>query len=162
MVQLNPKRPMSQSRVAAGVARVRIATWASISASLSGCVLGGGPCIHTYEDPVLVIREVRGPQGILLSPVTISGLAFAGRLVEDLAQYATPPGFNVQVVPEGLRCVVACGLGVSEGIYDLTVVALGYAPKVVRVDARYRNFDGGCPSSNSGSTEVAVVLQPAP
>jgi hypothetical protein len=130
--------------------------------SAAGCPLfDSGPCYHTYEDPVLVVREVRGLGGVRLPVVIIDHLAFNGRPT-DLAFHARDMGFNVAIVPEGLQCTLPCGLATIEGLWTLGFVAPGYQPKEVQVNARYKNFDGGCPSSNSGPTEIAVQLDVIP
>lgn len=46
----------------------------------AGCGLYSGPCGHTFEDPVLVVREVRALQGAALPTVTIDRVRFNGRL----------------------------------------------------------------------------------
>lgn len=60
-----------------------------------------------------------------------------------------------------LRCDIPCGFGVLEGQYEFTVKAPGYLDHRVTTMASYRRFEGGCPSRNSGSTEITLSLVPA-
>ena len=72
------------------------------------------------------------------------------------------PAFGISLVNGELRCDTPCGFGVVEGPYEFTVKAPGYLDKRVTTMASYSRFDGGCPSSNSGSTEITVSLAPTP
>ena len=128
-------------------------------ALLGGCRVLGGPCHHTFHDPVLVVTGVRDPNGNPVSRITISDLAFLGRPVTDFRVLLLLPSFNVRQVGNDIECSVECGFGVEEGEYRFTATAATGAT-TVRVQARYRDFDGGCPSSNSGSTRITVQLSP--
>ena len=124
---------------------------------LSSCDLFlAGACDHEYRDPVLALALRSGGPGT----ISLSGFSIDGRAVSALDQLAVPPAFHVRVVDDALICEVPCGFGVEEGRYTFTAGASGFAPTPVDVEARYDDFDSGCPSSNSGSTQIAVLLRP--
>jgi len=120
-----------------------------------------GACEHIYEAPVLKIAQVIGSNSTSLASVTISDVVVDGQVVQDLSRLTVAPSFGVSIVNGEVRCQVACGFGVLEGTYEFTVKAAGYQDKRVSAAARYSVFEGGCPSRNSGSTEVSLSLDPA-
>ena len=130
-----------------------------VSAVLSvGCAEpGAGPCVHTYRDPVLAITSVVDSESggriasILVTNVTISGRSEPVGALLDVA-------FGASTRSDTLVCGVPCGFGTSEGQYTFKAAAPGYTARQVSVNARFARFDGGCPSSNAGSTEVSVSL----
>jgi len=119
-----------------------------------------GACDHTYEDPVLTIVRVEGSNAVSLTSVTISDVVVAFRPVGDLSSLTAPPAFGLSLVNGELRCDIPCGVGVVEGRYEFTVKAPGYRDQRVTAMASYPRFEGGCPSRNSGSTEISVLLEP--
>jgi hypothetical protein len=125
---------------------------------LEGCD-SVGACVHTFEDPVLSIVRVEG-SSVLLNSVTISDVVIALQPVGNLGSLTTPPALGISIVNGELRCDVPCGFGVAEGQYEFTVKAPGYLDQRVTTMASYSRFDGGCPSSNSGRTELTVSLAP--
>lgn len=122
-----------------------------------GCEPGGGPCIHTYRDPVLAITAARdSASGARIASILVTDVAFGGRSqpVGSLLGLA----FGASTRSDTLVCGIPCGFGTSEGQYTFSATAPGYAVAQVSVNARFARFDGGCPSSNSGSTEISVSL----
>ena len=121
-----------------------------------------GACYHIFKDPVLAITGVTGANSTLLASVTISEVTFGGQAVIDLPALIAAPAYGVDLISNTvLRCQIRCGFGMGEGSYAFTVTAPGYHEKRVSVTARYANFDGGCPSENSGSAQVTVSLEAA-
>ena len=120
----------------------------------------GGPCIHTLEDPLLVVSSARDIE----TGVAIDSLNIVRIRIDDVAitdpdyLIAGTPSFNVMPIDAGIRCRVACGFAGSEGRYDFDVEAEGYQSRTMTVEARYETFRGGCPSSNSGSVVLSVFL----
>jgi len=126
--------------------------------ALEGCD-SLGACDHAFEDPVLTIVRVEG-SSVLLNSVTIADVAIALQPVGNLGSLTTPPALGISLVNGELRCDVPCGFGVQEGRYEFTVKAPGYLDHRVTAMARYSRFEGGCPSRNSGSTEITLTLTP--
>jgi hypothetical protein len=127
---------------------------------LEGCDAVGA-CLHTFEDPVLAIVRVEGTN-VLLTSVTISDVVIASQPVGNPGNLTAPPALGISLLNGALRCDVPCGFGVAEGQYEFTVKAPGYLDQRVTTMASYSRFDGGCPSSNSRSTEITVSLAPTP
>ena len=123
-----------------------------------GCAEGGaGPCVHTYRDPVLAITAaVDSGTGVRITPVFVTGVTIDGQSqpVGSLLAVA----FGASARGDTVVCGLPCGFGTSEGQYSFTATAPGYAIRRVSVNARFARFDGGCPSSNEGSTEISVSL----
>lgn len=140
----------------------------SALALLAGCGGGGadqappgdaGPCVHQSIDPVLAITAATSTGGtpipaLRLTAITVDGRPLPLGLLDASAR-------NVVVSDGGIDCTVACGFGTQEGTYRFIASAPGHQPTAVQVDARYAVFQGGCPSSSSGSTPVVVTLPPA-
>ena len=125
---------------------------------LQGCDAVGA-CLHTFEDPVLTIVRVEG-SSVLLNSVTISDVVIALQPVGNLGSLTVTPAQGISLGNGELRCDIPCGFGVLEGRYEFTVKAPGYLDQRVTTMASYSRFDGGCPSSNSGSTELTLSLAP--
>lgn len=125
---------------------------------LEGCDAVGA-CLHSFEDPVLTIVRVEG-SSVLLNSVTISDVIVGLQPVGNLGGLTTPPALGISLVNGELRCDVPCGFGVQEGRYEFAVKAPGYLDHRVTAMASYSRFEGGCPSRNSGSTEITLSLTP--
>lgn len=125
------------------------------AATMGGCRSVGGPCYHTYHDPVLRL-EVQGT----LQPATlaVTDLTIDGRLVGSLEGLVTDPAFRARAVTDTIYCDVPCGFSTLEGQYAFVASAPGYRPEPLSIAVNYRNFDGGCPSANSGSTVVRLTF----
>ncbi len=122
----------------------------------------GGPCIHTFEDPLLVVWSAQDIEtGAAIDSLDIVRIRINGMAITDPDYLiAGIPSFNVMPIDAGIRCRVKCGFAGSEGQYDFDVEAEGYQSRTMTVDARYATFRGGCPSSNSGSVLLSVFLNP--
>jgi hypothetical protein len=135
------------------------------AAALAGCdnPLGAGPCVHTYDDPVLEIDAARSTADAAIDAVILSELALDGRAVTPAELLGAAPDSGVEALDDGrIRCDVPCGFGYAEGSYAFTAAAEGYQPGALTVEARYDDFSGGCPSSSAGGTTVSVELSPEP
>lgn len=118
-----------------------------------------GPCTHTYEDPVIGIREVRGLGGEAIPELKVWSVDLEGARVA-ISSLLQPPAFRVSALGDTLLCEAECGFGTAEGVYQFTVQAVGYERYVIEVDAAYATFDGGCPSSNADGARLDVLLYP--
>lgn len=127
-----------------------------------GCQeFGGGPCIHTYRDPVLAITAATdAAAGASIAPLFITGVTVGGQA--QPVGYLLATAFGTRAQGDTIVCGVPCGFGTSEGRYGFTASATGYAPRPITVDARFARFEGGCPSFNEGSTETSVSLPRTP
>jgi hypothetical protein len=126
---------------------------------LASCLSAGGPCVHEYHDPALVIETVGNPRPPV---VNLHGILIDGRDPGGLAPLLSGPSFGATAVGDTIRCVGRCGFGTTEGRFSFTATAAGFRPQQVEVNVRYRDLDGGCPSSNAGSTEYRLGLSPGP
>ena len=119
-----------------------------------------GPCEHVFKDPVLVVQlDVVGP----LRPgiVALTDFRLNERSQPSPAYWTGAPAYRAQIQGDTLFCQATCGFSFDEGRYQFNASATGFDPRPVAVDARYQDFDGGCPSSNRGSTRITVTLTPA-
>lgn len=135
-----------------------LAPLAAAAIVLEGCD-SVGACDHTFEDPVLTIVRVEG-SSMLLNSVTISDVVLGLQPVGNLGSLTTPPALGVSLVNGELRCDVPCGFGIQEGRYEFTVKASGFLDHRVTAMASYSQVEGGCPSRNSGSTDLTLTLTP--
>ena len=127
---------------------------------LVGCKADGtvGPCIHTYEDPVLHIQSVTNTQtGQSVQALNIVQVLFNGQK-QDL-HVLTAVSFNVVVMDSTLLCGLPCGFGTEPGVYTLTATARGCRDTTVSLAASYAAFKGGCPSSNSGGSQYSFRME---
>ncbi len=119
-----------------------------------------GPCVHTYEDPILHIVSLTNAQ----SSQTITQFRILevtkGGYPQDPFLLKASASYNVVIEDTALVCNLPCGFGVEAGTYTLHLSAAGYRDTVVSCTAAYAVFHGGCPSSNSGGTEVGFAMQP--
>lgn len=119
-----------------------------------------GPCVHIYEDPILVIESVSNSR----SPDTLSQVRIYDITVDsarqDLTSLADDPSQNVSVQDSTILCTIPCGFGKKDGTYRFNARAEGYQDTTLAFeDVNYEIFNGGCPSSNSGSTEVSFEMK---
>jgi hypothetical protein len=96
--------------------------------------------------------------GTPLADVFIESITINGRDLSDLSSLVNHPAVNLSLDGARLRCRLPCGLGTEEGTWQMTVSAPGLQAKQFVIPVSYADFDGGCPSSNSGSTEVTLTL----
>jgi hypothetical protein len=117
-----------------------------------------GPCVHTYEDPVIHIDSVTNAQnGSLISTFQILEIIKDG--YREQPAYMKIVSNNVAVYDTMLVCSLPCSFGTDEGKYSLKVSAVGYRDTTVSVNAKYAVFKSGCPSSNSGGTRFSFKMQ---
>lgn len=116
-----------------------------------------GPCVHTYRDPVLAITSATDAvTGAAIPSLLITGVSVGGQTQPVGLLLST--SYNARAQGDAIACDVGCGFGTTEGSYVFTASAPGYAPQRLTVAAQYGRFQGGCPSSNEGSTAVVVTL----
>lgn len=128
------------------------AAWVSAS---TGCI--GGPCVHTYEEDVVFLEDVRDAlMDAPFSEVVVTEVRYAGNPLSSLSgEGLTPLGGG------SYRCRLPCSFGTSfEGRYEIDLSADGYEATTLVGDARYAEFQGGCPSSNDGGTRLVGTLTP--
>ncbi len=118
-----------------------------------------GPCEHRYLDPLIVIDPV--------TEMTTGRQIMAFKIVDvtiddneiDLHQLLHDSASNCVLYDSVLYCNTPTGFGTQEGNYQLTIQASGFQDTTISFSAAYQTFDGGCPSSSSGSTPVSLQLK---
>lgn len=126
----------------------------------AGCKSNGsvGPCVHTYEDPVLHIQSVTNTRtGQSVQALNIIQV-FRNDQKENIQSLLTV-SYNVSTMDSTLLCGLPCGFGTEAGTYKLTIAARGCKDTTISFDAKYAVFKGGCPSSNAGGTRVSFQMQ---
>ena len=125
-----------------------------------------GPCVHTYEDPVLHIKSVKNRNtGTDISKIQIHSLKKDGSPINidstsSVYLIQASNGYNVTIRDSTLVCSIPCGFGFDEGSYQFVVATDGYRDTIISVNAKYAVSKGGCPSSNSGGSQINIQLQP--
>ena len=119
-----------------------------------------GPCVDTYEEPVLIIEDVVDEaSNDSIDEVEIWNIQHDG----STAQYSDQAELGMSEHPEDSErqiCTPICGFGAAAGHWSFTVDADGYATKEASFDAEYEEFHGGCPSVYDGGTRVELSLTP--
>lgn len=119
-----------------------------------------GPCVHTYEDPIIHIDRVTD----IVTGSSIRAFQITSALIDtfnvDLALLKTSAFYNVVLFDSALICNTPCGFGTNAGTYTLTITAPNYRDTTIVIQAKYAVFNGGCPSSNSGGTVFNFQLSP--
>ena len=119
-----------------------------------------GPCVHTYEDPIIHIDRVTD----IVTGSSIRAFQITSALIDtfdvDLALLKTSAFYNVVLFDSVLICNTPCGFGTSGGTYTLSISAPNYKDTTIVIQAKYAVFNGGCPSSNSGGTVFNFQLSP--
>ena len=120
-----------------------------------------GPCVHNYEDPILTIKSIEDAEsGEQIPRITINEV-FIDSVRKDVSSLVRESSQNVTLQDSSILCDVPCGFGTETGRYEFTVHASGYEDTTMtKENIRYENFDGGCPSSNSGSTIISFTMEP--
>ncbi len=67
---------------------------------------------------------------------------------------------NVEIRDDTIVCEISCAFGTDQGLWQLTASAPGYRPEARAFQVSYREFDGGCPSFDRGSTMLNLILHP--
>ena len=140
--------------------QLQTALTAALGGALVGCdAIGAGPCEHTFRDPLVTVQSAKDsatgapiPQ-LLLHSFTVRAIPQVAR---DIA--VVPPTSRVALRGDTLVCAVVCGFGTLEGPWSFTATASGYLPRTVQATGTYPRFDGGCPSSNSGTVSLNIRL----
>lgn len=125
-----------------------------------------GPCVHRYKDPILLVASVTDANsGDQISQVHISDIYIdsnqvePSKLVRD-STYWDHSSQHVSVEDSIIICNPPCGFGTQEGNYRFTASAANHQDTTIRKEnVEYANFNGGCPSSNSGSTTLSFKMK---
>ena len=117
-----------------------------------------GPCEHRYLDPIIEITKVTDAKtGQSISAFKITHVEIEGNQT-DLHHLLHGESFNSLLYDSTVYCSIPCGFGAQEGEYQLMVSALGYQDTTIIFNATYKKFEGGCPSSSSGSTIISFEM----
>jgi hypothetical protein len=126
-----------------------------IDMTSSGCA---GPCRHSFRDSVVhVVGVIDSLSGAPIDSVFITRVTVDSALV-DLQTLTWGPGRGFAFDGDTIRCAVPVWLGTRQGLWELQLLARGYATQTVTFEARYRVFHGGCPSYNDDGTNVVLRL----
>ncbi len=119
-----------------------------------------GPCVHTFEEPVLTIKSVSSTvTGNAISSVEIFEIkidslsGYPASLIDEISN-------NISVKDSILICTIPCGFGIMEGLYEISISANGYRDLTLSTLAKYDELNGGCPSSSSGGQSISFSLSP--
>jgi|AntRauTorcE11897_2_1112592.scaffolds.fasta_scaffold40294_2 hypothetical protein len=119
-----------------------------------------GPCVHTYEEPVLTIQSVSSAEtGNKISTLEIFNVKIdnvsgnPASLIDEVSE-------NISVEDSILICTIPCGFGTMEGTYEFAVKADGFKDSIIYKSAQYNKLEGGCPSSSSDGTKISFSLIP--
>ena len=119
-----------------------------------------GPCVHSYEDPVIHIQSIKNAKsGLEITEFVIKEITIDS-IGTNLRILTLSPSYSTVYLDSSLFCTIPCGFGVQEGVYKFKISAPNYIDTIVTINAKYSMFKGGCPSSNSGGTKVGYLLQP--
>jgi len=117
-----------------------------------------GPCEHRYLDPIIEITRVSNAKtGQPISAFKITSVEIEGNQI-DLHQLIHGESYNSVLYDSTVYCSIPCGFGTQDGKYKLLVSAVGYQDTVIIFTADYKKFEGGCPSSSSGSTTISFEM----
>jgi hypothetical protein len=118
-----------------------------------------GPCEHNILDPLIEIEDVFDESsGQAIQEFKITAAILDSNHIQ-LQTLLNEVSFNTVFYDSVLYCNTPCGFAAEEGKYQLTLSASGYNDTTVVIDARFGKFDGGCPSTNSGSTTVTCKMR---
>lgn len=118
-----------------------------------------GPCVHNYEDPILAISSIEDAESREQIPRITIDKVFIDSVRTDVSSLVRESSQNVTIQDSSILCDVPCGFGTVAGRYQFSAHASGYEDTTVtKENVRYENFDGGCPSSNSGSTTMSFSI----
>lgn len=120
-----------------------------------------GPCVHFYEDPILLIESISDAEsGNQIPQVNIYDI-YIDSVKQDLSSLVSDSSQNVSVEDSVISCQTPCGFGTQDGSYRFSVDANNYQTKTLSIEqVEYENFEGGCPSRNYGSTTMQFELRP--
>lgn len=119
-----------------------------------------GPCVHTYNEPVLNIdRVVDSQTGAPIQKVKISSLT-VDNVEQNPAWVIAGVAKNITIQDSSLFGQPPFGFGTNDGIYQFFIQATGYRDTLVCQLANYQTFKGGCPSFNDDGTHITVKMRP--
>jgi hypothetical protein len=117
-----------------------------------------GPCEHSYLDPIIEITRVSNAKtGQPISAFKITSVEIEGNQI-DLHHLIHGESYNSVLYDSTVYCSIPCGFGTQDGEYKLLVSAVGYQDTAIIFNADYKKFEGGCPSSSSGSTTISFEM----
>ena len=117
-----------------------------------------GPCVHTYNEPILNITSIRDtvnfnhPRFIILRELKINGS-------KQFGAYPLTASYSIVTNDSIFYCNIPFGFGVEEGKYEFIIEAEGFQPKQITIEnVSYSVFEGGCPSYNDGGKRVELII----
>lgn len=134
------------------------------AALLAGCrTATGGACDIVYLDPLVSVVEVK--DAVTQSPlasVRLHSLYWNGNFIGD-ARFFTevgPVAHGVTSLGGEILCQVACGFGVGDGLFTMTVHRDGYRDTTLSINASYSKTERTCPIRVSEGVTLRLVLAP--
>jgi hypothetical protein len=118
---------------------------------------GFGPCIHTYEEPILHITAIRDTVNNVNIRFVLRELKINNSM--QYGAYHMIPSYSMVSDDSIFYCNVPFGFGVENGKYQFIIEAEGYQPKHFTIESvDYSVFKGGCPSYNDGGKRITLYL----
>jgi hypothetical protein len=137
---------------------LKIVITVSIIFCLLSCDNGVGPCVHTYNEPILNITSLRDtvnynhPRFVILRELKINGS-------KEYGAYPLTKSYGIVENDSIFYCNIPFGFGVEEGKYEFIIEAEGFPPKQITIEnVHYSVFEGGCPSYNDGGKRVELII----
>ena len=119
---------------------------------------GIGPCIHTYNEPILHLESIQDSLSNNISFVKLYDLRINGSL--QTGESPIINSYSIVADDSIFYCNIPFGFGVEEGKYEFTIEAEGYKPKNFTIEnVTYSIFEGGCPSFNDGGKRIDLSLE---
>ena len=117
-----------------------------------------GPCVHTYNEPILHITSVRDSLHNKVIPfVTLKNLKINGLIQNTYSMLSE--SYLIAADDSIYYCNVPFGLGIQEGTYEFVLEADGYSPKLIKIEnVNYSVSQGGCPSYSDGGTRIELFI----
>lgn len=142
---------------------LRISSVVSLALLLAACDrYTVGTCNVVTEGSLITIARVQNALNDADVPaVTIGSVVFDGGVpFPGSGLLAWPNHHGVTVVGDSLRCEVACGFGMLEGTYSMSIHAAGYRDTTLTFNATYSSRHGGCPLTLSDGKRLELRLLP--
>lgn len=119
-----------------------------------------GPCVHTYNEPVLNIDRIMDSQtGAPIQKVKIGSLT-VDNVEQNPAWVSAGVAKNITIQDRSLFGQPPFGFGSENGIYQFIIQAVGYRDTLLCQLANYQTFKGGCPSFSDDGTHITVKMRP--
>jgi len=119
---------------------------------------GVGPCVHTYDEPILNITSVvdtvnyNHPRFVILRELKINGS-------REYGAFPLMVSYGIVVNDSIFYCNIPFGFGVEEGKYEFIIEAEGFPQKQITIEnISYSVSEGGCPSYNDGGKRVELII----